>query len=245
MSLLTRAELRGLTFQGLDPGRIHRIGDLNYKLSAGDDSSVMRAVDNPDLVLFSVRQGVKAPFDEARGRPYIRSEINSTLKLTDNTVWLCFEIAMLDMRYAELSDEMGQAMICQVKSTPDHGAPVFRIDCCRDALVVRVSGNPEPAPDERWRSSRVIYKGPPMQELEWERFVARIELGPSGNGEVEMWRNGRRVLAMTGLPIGYGDKSAVYAKFGLYARESVKEMACLTTAMDFAPNKTDLLGQPF
>jgi hypothetical protein len=84
-----------------------------------------------------------------------------------------------------------------------------------------------------------------MKELKWERFVARVEMGPDGDGEIELWRNGKRILGKDGLTIGYIDKESVYAKFGLYTRESVKEMSCLITEMDFADNRADLVGRPF
>lgn len=77
-------------------------------------------------------------------------------------------------------------------------------------------------------SSQPLHKDIPFETSEavkgvWHDFVYRVRWSRGDDGEVDMWKDGKRVLEYRG-PIGYANEvRGPYFKFGMYCAEDVAE----------------------
>ena len=71
-----------------------------------------------------------------------------------------------------------------------------------------VSGDPKP----------LVFHKEQFPWGEWVNFVFHLKLDPAGDGLVEGWRNGKRIVDYAG-PLGFASTTGVYWKFGSYRNE--------------------------
>lgn len=94
---------------------------------------------------------------------------------------------------------------------------VFHITVQDGACRVRIAWQPGGERANR-RGCRVTverFADLPPADSGWIDMVYRIRADPGGNGLVEVWANGRRIVRATGA-IGYRDVDDQFFKFGLY-----------------------------
>jgi hypothetical protein len=109
-------------------------------------------------------------------------------------------------------------VISQWKQTGLEGGPVVaqRFRDGRHDVTIRVPGGRNPSSDTR------RYRLPPIAFGEWNDVVCHARFSRGGDGLVEMWMNGKKVLTHKGPQCFPGGEDAVYHKFGLY-RDRWKE----------------------
>ncbi|TLU92053.1 hypothetical protein FEM55_14980 [Dyadobacter sediminis] len=62
----------------------------------------------------------------------------------------------------------------------------------------------------------------------WQKIVVRVRFSPT-NGQLQWWQNGKQLLNLSGIGIGYPDASGPYWKFGIY-----RSPMSFTTAVEYA-----------
>lgn len=202
------------------------VGGHRYDFSCADVPwSTQKSLGNENFYRFETRQGYRAPFDQSGDRPYLRGELNGK-EYYSGTIWAAFDVVIEDVSRLELSTDTDSShMIFQIKAqaftgNPDPGAPIFRIDAYRDMIAVAMSGTAtSPPPIPFTTTVRQAEDVPPVSGS-FERFVVKVVPGPTGNGTIDVWRNGVHIVAKTGLTIGYVGYT-YYVKFGTYAHSSI------------------------
>lgn len=53
----------------------------------------------------------------------------------------------------------------------------------------------------------------------WTNYVLKMRFSPSGFGTFDLWRNGVPIISVTGIALGYANRS-IYPKFGIYRSTS-------------------------
>jgi len=70
----------------------------------------------------------------------------------------------------------------------------------------------------------VMYETAPIQRNRWMHIVGHIVFGWQGDGTVELWLDGRKIVDLPHTSIGYNDVIGPYWKFGIYRAESPETM---------------------
>ena len=205
----------------------------------------------PNLFRSEIRLGFEAPYDDARDRPYLRSELTEQDRLGNTGLeqWLTFDICMLDTSNLQPyppTSPPGQAMICQIKTYPDvTGNPVFRLEARSNCVRGVTSSNNGGTPTTDIVVDR--YLGGPLQRGVTENFLVRIVRSADGatNGVCQVWRNGVLVVNDSGIALGRSDTQYIWRKWGLYCRDTVVSCAALHSNTDIGTDLSYLLTRPY
>lgn len=235
------ADFDGDVFRAVpDQGQRTRIevAGEQYLLSRPDAAwSLQGEKGGGNLLRFEIREGFRAPFDQDRDRPYIRSEINGVTDYPGG-VWLAFDVYFPDI---ETLLPTGTTMIAQVKARatrdhPDPGPPVLRIDALSTGIYVRIGQM-----NDKKASTVTIGQLESLRERTWDRFIANVV--PGAHGSVRVWRNGEMVLDRSGISVGF-DGFDSYVKFGVYANDTIGSQVVIHANLRQGKDLSPLINHP-
>lgn len=227
------------------------VGGKAFRFNSANQPWAFQSFDGfSDVLRSEIRAGYRAPYDEERRRPYLRSEITEVDR-QDNTgleQWQAFDLFMLDtsqLRPYGDGQPPGQAMVCQIKCYPDDssGAPLLRVEARSNGLRIAAAGNSGGGAKDVITN---FWFNEPVRERVLERFLIQTIRSPTGtaDGTVRVWRNGAKIVDATDVPLGHASTQHVWNKFGLYCRDNVIAASCIHSNIDCGPDLSHLVGRP-
>lgn len=104
----------------------------------------------------------------------------------------------------------------QTESVGEPSFPAFQLSVDQNGYVVMLTHDTSHPSVSRVPNLRVL-RNLPLRRNTWEEWVLRVRYAYDTNGEMELFRNRRRLFSVTGQPTGYNDEAGPFMKFGLYA----------------------------
>lgn len=208
-----------------------------------------KSSDFPNFLRTEIIAGQRAPYDEFNDRPYLRTEISERDRTGNTNLenWIAFDFYLLDGSGLQPypSDDLGQAMICQIKTSPDDtsGAPLLRIEARSNCMRVAVCGNVGGGADDvitNWTNFE------PFRERINYSFIAQTIRSVDGaSGTLRLWMNGRLIIEDTDVPIGHSTTNYIWNKFGLYCYDTVTNASAIHSNMLCGVDLSYLLTRPY
>ena len=204
----------------------------------------------PNFLRTEIVEGQRAPYDETNDRPYLRTEVYE-IDRAENTgleYWIAFTVYLLDgsglLPWPDEGGLNGQAMICQIKVSPDDtsGAPQFRIEARSNCIRITAAGNAGGGAEDvltDWTSD------PLAERVPVSFIVQSIRSADGTSGTIRVWRDGVSILDQSGIPVGHSTTEYVYAKFGLYCRNTVASASIIHTDIQAGADLSPLLARPY
>jgi hypothetical protein len=153
------------------------------------------------------------PKDKERCEFYMK---NSDLPFNKD-VWFSYAIKIAPGSALNLLP-VEWCLLGQVHATEDSGdistGPVlgFRLEGL-DTITAYTAGSVE---NPMKTAPKYIYRGgSKFARGVWHKVVVRMRFSPT-NGQLQWWQNGRELLNVSGIGMGYADKLGPYWKFGIY-----------------------------
>lgn len=87
----------------------------------------------------------------------------------------------------------------------------------------------------------VMYETAPIRRDQWMHIVGHIVFGWQGDGTVELWLDGRKIVDLPHTSIGYNDMVGPYWKFGIYRGQSSEPLVVEYANMELGSES--LLGR--
>lgn len=245
---------------GQSPSGGHRPDDKTIRLHgrpyvfncADEPWALQRSRRYPTIIRSEIRSGFQAPYDDARDRPYLRTELSehpAIRRYNDGLEqWMFFDVCLLDTSSLQPFGPglpYGQAMLCQVKVSPDvSGDPLFRVEARSNCLRIATSSCDGQKPDQSVVENR--YLGPPLKERTWNRFVVRIVRSADGasQGACEVWLNSKKIIDDQDTAIGRFDTKFVWRKVGLYCYATVERASALHANVRCGADLSHLIANP-
>ena len=169
---------------------------------------------------FEVRSGDSLPGD---GKVKERSEIATSLRMKPGRA---YEVAFNLMIEPGPPNSAGWMTLSQIQSTPDPGepghSPPFAIEMVGERMRIITRDDPNRVASRETTTYRAHYTdSQPIKRGHWYRMRVRVKFGPAGDGFLQVFRDGRRLVDYQG-PLGFEDIVGPYWKQGVY-REAAKE----------------------
>jgi hypothetical protein len=169
---------------------------------------------------FEVRPGDSLPGD---GKIKERSEIATSLRMKSGRP---YEVAFSLMIEPGPPNTAGWMTLTQIQSTPDPGepghSPPFAIEMVGERMRVITRDDPNRVASRETTTYHAHYTDSrPIKRGHWYRMLIRVKFGPTGDGFLQVFRDGRQLVDYRG-PLGFDDIIGPYWKEGVY-RESAKE----------------------
>jgi Ca2+-binding RTX toxin-like protein len=172
---------------------------------------------------FEVRSGDSLAGD---GPTKERSEIAGAAKLqTGQTYQISFSV-MVEAGAKNTADWM---TLVQLQSTFDTGeaghSPPFAIEMVGERM--RIVTRDSSAAISTTADTRYVQQYTDTTDItrgQWYDFTIQVKFDPFGNGHLEVWRNGVRLVDFTGA-LGFNDLVGAYFKEGVYREASTETFA--------------------
>jgi len=169
---------------------------------------------------FEVRPGDSLPGD---GKIKERSEIATSLRMKRDRP---YEINFNLMIEPGPPNTASWMTLSQIQSTPDPGepghSPPFAIEMVGERMRIITRDDPNRLASRETTTYHAHYTDErPIKRGHWYRMRIRVKFGPSGDGFLQVFRDGRRLVDYQG-PLGFEDIVGPYWKEGVY-RASTRE----------------------
>lgn len=222
--------MKPYNFRVMQGGRVHRFevrsgdrGFVNDKANRNERAEIVTASFRSDQSKFRARSGsdywLSYAFMVEKGPPIVSQFV------------ICGQMHdIYDPR------DVGQPPpLCFVLS-PSSGSTV--------GLSLQTRSDPNPIslaqrrPSIRWIDQ--IPRG------KYVRLVTRVRFDPFGKGELQLWLDGREVLKLSKIPIGYNNpEDQAYWQYGIYRQENANPLAVRYANMEQSPKSLkDRVRQP-
>jgi hypothetical protein len=223
-------ELKDETAQQLFPTEYTSVGETNTRVmilgteynsqTPGKSWSLQHAINKTSPVFrVQVNSGDKWIGDANSTRAKERSEFyqkNANLPYNQD-IWVSYSIRILPGKPLEFGSSeacfIGQFHASEddrdVSSSPVLGLRLNDVDTMTIYTCATTDNPHRESPKTVLRGTTQLPRG------EWHRIVMRVRFSPT-KGQLQFWKNGKELLNLSGIGIGYPDETGPYWKFGIY-----------------------------
>jgi hypothetical protein len=182
------------------------------------------ALNKSSLQRFEVHQGDQASFDA--GHAVDRCEAVATTSFPyGSDVWVSVAIMVEPgTPVYDAADQFAWCSLIQMHGNPQPGderysqklswSPCFTLDIIGDVLNIQTRSETDVYPSGN-PIEMIRYADSNFQRGVFNYYVFHMVFQQTGNGLLQMWRNGNQILNLT-IPIGYNDALGPYMKYGIY-----------------------------
>jgi len=223
-------ELKDKTAQQLFPPDYASVGETNTRVmilgnefnsqTPNKSWSLQQALNKTSPIFrVQVNSGDRWSGDANSTKPKERSEFyqkNANLPYNQD-VWVSYSIRILPGKPLDL-DSGEICFIGQFHASEDDrdvsSSPVLGLRLQgADTLAIHTCSTTD---NPHRENPKTVLRGTTQLERdEWHRIVMRVRFSPT-KGQLQFWKNGKELINLSGIGIGYPDSTGPYWKFGIY-----------------------------
>jgi len=194
----------------------------------------------PDHFRFEVRGQDEWKNDQAhdRNRAELKSDVTQAF---GQDVWFSYQMKV----QAGPPSTARFCILGQFHHTNDPwdvgGSPPFAINLFPNTNTLRFIKRYTADRKTTATTDTVMYETAPIRRDQWMHIVGHVVFGWHGDGTVELWLDGRKIVDLPHTSIGYNDLVGPYWKFGIYRGGSPENLVVEYANMEIGP--ASLLGR--
>lgn len=128
------------------------------------------------------------------------------------------------------------AIMGQMHQSPDAGdvsvEPVFSMTITEGRLRIVTRYDANPTQSVGTPPTQVRYDASDIVRGQWNAFVVRHRFDWNGAGELDVWRNGVKIVSLTGIQYGYNDQKGPYWQYGIYRQKAPETLTAVYANME-------------
>jgi len=198
----------------------------------------------PDHFRFEVRAGDnwKHDTDFSRNRAELKSD---TAQPLGQDVWFSYQMNI----HGGPASTARFCLLGQFHHSNDPwdigGSPPFAINLYPQTNTLRFIKRYTADRKTTTTIDTVMYETPPIRRDRWMHIVGHIVFGWNGDGTVELWLDGRKIVDLPHTSIGYNDMVGPYWKFGIYRGQAPETLVVEYANMELgSASLLDRVGHP-